>query len=140
MDRNQTIFFFSGTHWDREWYESFQGFRFKLVKMMNSLIDTLEKNEDFKVFHLDGQTIVLEDYIEIMFQNRQRLEKLIREGRILIGPWYVMPDEFLLSGESLVRNLMMGHRISEEWGVDAWKFGYVCDIFGHIAQMPQIFN
>lgn len=49
-----------------------------------------------------------------------------------------MPDEFLLSGESLIRNLMIGHKISADWGVEAWKYGYLCDVFGHMAQMPQI--
>jgi alpha-mannosidase len=139
-DKALDIFYFSSTHWDREWYQPFQGFRFRLVNMVNELIEILEKDTDFKVFHLDGQTIVLEDYLEIVPENKQRLQKLILEGRILVGPWYVMPDEFLLSGESLIRNLMMGHRISKELGAEAWKYGYVCDIFGHIAQMPQIFN
>lgn len=134
------IFFFSGTHWDREWYQHFQGFRFRLVSMMNEVIDTLEKDSEFKVFHFDGQTIMLEDFIEIESEKRESLSKLIKERRLLVGPWYVMPDEFLLSGESLVKNLIMGHRIAQEWGTEAWKYGYICDIFGHIAQMPQIFN
>jgi len=134
------IYYFSGTHWDREWYQDFQGFRYRLVNMVDELIDVLEKDVDFKVFHFDGQAIAIEDYLEIMPENTDRLKNLIKDGRILIGPWYVMPDEFLLSGESLIRNLMVGHQIAKKMGADAWKFGYVCDIFGHIAQMPQIFN
>jgi len=134
------IYYFSGTHWDREWYQSFQGFRFRLVEMVNDLIEGLENDPKFKVFHFDGQTIVLEDYLEIEPDQKERLGKLISDGRIKIGPWYVMPDEFLLSGESLIRNMMMGHEICKTWGVTALKYGYICDIFGHIAQMPQIFN
>lgn len=134
------IYLFSATHWDREWYQTFQGFRFRLVKMVDELIEYMEKEEEYGVFHFDGQTIVLEDYAQIAPENIDRLKKLIGEGRIKIGPWYNMPDEFLLSGESLIRNLMVGSRLCEEWGVRAWNFGYVCDIFGHIAQMPQIFN
>ncbi len=134
------IYYFSSTHWDREWYQSFQGFRHRLVEMMNDLIETMEKNSDYKVFHTDGQTILLEDYLQIEPGKKDRLKKLIDAGRIVIGPWYVMPDEFLLSGESLIRNLMVGYKICSEWGVKPWKCGYICDIFGHIAQMPQIFN
>ncbi|MBQ4110515.1 MAG: hypothetical protein IJC74_06480 [Clostridia bacterium] len=140
MDKTLDIFYFSSTHWDREWYQDFQGFRYRLVKMTDKLIDLFESDPDYKTFHFDGQTIVLEDYVEICPEKKAKLKKLIEERKILIGPWYVMPDEFLLSGESLIRNLMTGHKISKEWGTEAWKYGYICDIFGHIAQMPQIFK
>ncbi len=138
-DKNIDIFYFSGTHWDREWYLDFQGFRFKLVRMVDSLLDLLRDDEDFRTFHFDGQTVVLEDYAETAPERAAELDRRIAEGRILVGPWYVMPDEYLVSGESLVRNLMLGHKIAADHGAKAWKYGYVCDIFGHIAQMPQIF-
>lgn len=136
----RTLYFYSGTHWDREWYEPFQGFRNRLVTTMNRIIEVLESNDSFGVFHLDGQTIVLEDFLAIEPDQKERLTKLIRERRLIIGPWYVMPDEVLLSGESLIRNLFTGYRICRKWGVEPWKYGFICDIFGHIAQMPQIFN
>lgn len=134
------LYVMSGTHWDREWYQSFQGFRYRLVYLLDFVIDYLERTPEFPIFTLDGQTIVLEDYLEIRPENRERLEKLIQAGRILIGPWYCMPDELILSGESLITNLQIGHRVAEEFGAEPWKFGYVCDIFGHAAQTPQIFN
>ena len=96
------IYLFSGTHWDREWYQTFQGFRMRLVKMVDELIEILETRDDYGVFHFDGQTIVLEDYLEIRPENRVRIEKLIKDGKIIIGPWYCMPDEMLISGESLI--------------------------------------
>src|SRR6478609_7122771 len=130
----------SHTHWDREWYLTHEQFRFRLVALIDRLLDLLDSDPSYKYFHLDGQTIVLEDYLEIRPEQETRLRAQIAAGRILIGPWYDMPDEFLVSGESLIRNLMRGHRISREFGVDPWKNGYICDIFGHIAQMPQIFN
>ena len=98
--QTQTIYYFSATHWDREWYQSFQGFRYRLVNMINEAIDVLEKDPAFRVFHMDGQTVILEDYLKIEPDKRTRLEKLIKDRRLLIGPWYVMPDEFLVSGES----------------------------------------
>ena len=90
------IFYFSSTHWDREWYQDFQGFRYRLVKMTDALLKLLESDNDDQTFHFDGQTVVLEDYLEIRPERRAELADRIREGRILIGPWYVMPDEFLL--------------------------------------------
>lgn len=133
------IFYFSSTHWDREWYQTFQGFRKRLVETTEGICDHLEEDSEFGVFHFDGQTIVLEDVFEVRPDLRPRLENLIEARRVLIGPWYVMPDEFLVSGEALIRNLSIGHRIAARYGTEAWKFGYICDIFGHIAQMPQIF-
>lgn len=133
------LLFQISAHWDREWYRQFQGFRYYLVEMVDKLIDSLE-NGDIPEFVFDGQTIVLEDYLEVRPENRKRLEKLISEEKIKIGPWYVMPDEIIVSGEGLVENLLVGHNIASEYGVKPWKFGYVCDMFGHIAQMPQIFG
>jgi alpha-mannosidase len=101
-NKKKSIYMFSGTHWDREWYHTFQGFRYMLVDVMNSLIEGLESDPSFETFHLDGQTIVLEDFLEIEPDKRERLQKLIKDERIIIGPWYVMPDEFLISGESLI--------------------------------------
>ncbi|MHB1485877.1 MAG: glycoside hydrolase family 38 N-terminal domain-containing protein [Saccharofermentanales bacterium] len=135
------IFYFSGTHWDREWYRSFQGFRYRLVKITDKLLTALENDSSFTSFTFDGQTIVLDDYCDIMPQNKERLRNLIRERRINVGPWYVMPDEFLCSGESLIKNLQIGHSIAHEYGApQAMKYGFVCDVFGHIGQLPQILN
>mgnify|MGYP000034258295 FL=1 len=78
----------SHTHWDREWYFTFEQFRFRLVKLIDNLLDIMEKEENF-VFHLDAQTIVLEDYLKIKPQNKFLLEKYIKEGRIIVGPWYI---------------------------------------------------
>lgn len=132
------IYYFSGTHWDREWYQTYQGFRLRLVRVIDEMLDYLEQNDRFGVFHFDGQTIVFEDYLEIRPENEPRLRKLIQDGRIVIGPWYCMPDEFLVSGESFIRNFKHGRDCCRQWGVEPWKVGYVCDIFGHTAQFPQI--
>ena len=134
------IFYLNSTHWDREWYLPFQGFRYNLVEMVNDLIKTMENDPEYKLFCFDGQTVVLEDYAEIEPEGAKKLRSLIEEGRIVVGPWYVMPDEFLVSGESLIRNLMTGDALAKKWGGKPWKYGYVNDVFGHIAQMPQIFS
>lgn len=132
------LYYLNSTHWDREWYVPFQHFRYNLAETLNELIDILEKDPEYKIFTLDGQTIVLEDYAEVEPENAQKLREFIKNGRIVVGPWYVMPDEFLVSGESLIKNLNVGHKIAEEWGTKPLKYGYANDIFGHIAQLPQI--
>jgi len=126
----------SHTHWDREWYLTYQQFRMKLVHLIDYTLDILKNNPDFK-FMLDGQTVVLEDYLEINPQRESELKNYIKEGRLLVGPWYVLSDEFLSDGESLIRNLLIGHKIAQRFG-RVMKVGYLPDIFGHISIMPQI--
>jgi mannosylglycerate hydrolase len=132
-----TLHVISHTHWDREWYLTFQQFRLRLVDLIDHVLEILEADPSFRYFNLDAQTIVLEDYLQIRPQARPRLEKLVREGRLTVGPWYQLNDEFLTSGEATVRSLLVGHRIAEAFG-GSLKIGYLPDQFGNLSQMPQI--
>jgi alpha-mannosidase len=132
-----TLHVVSHTHWDREWYYPYQLFRLRLVDLFDNLLETLDTDPDFIHFSMDAQTIVLEDYLAIRPQNRDRLAKYIQEGRISIGPWYQLNDEFLVSGEATVRSLLIGHQIAAEFG-KVQQVGYLPDQFGNISQMPQI--
>jgi mannosylglycerate hydrolase len=132
-----TLFVVSHTHWDREWYLPLQEFRTRLVSLMDKLLDILASDPGYRHFTLDGQTIILEDYLAIRPERRQQLTRHVREGRVLIGPWYVLPDEFLVSPEALIRNLMLGDRLAREFGA-VMKVGYTPDPFGHVGQLPQI--
>ncbi len=125
------------THWDREWYLSFQEFRAKLVIMMDKLLNILKTDLDYKNFTLDGQVIPLEDYLEVRPEREEEVRDYVKQGRLSIGPMYVLPDEFLVSGESLIRNLMIGHQIARGFG-RIMNTLYIPDPFGHIAQLPQI--
>ena len=126
------------THWDREWYRTHEQFRARLVTLVDGLLDLLERDPAFAHFLLDGQTIVLDDYLEVRPGARPRLEKLAREGRLAVGPWHVLPDEWLVSGEALIRNLRTGLARAEPFG-GAMPIGYVPDQFGHVGQLPQLF-
>ena len=126
------------THWDREWYRTHEEFRYRLVRLVDGLLDLLEGNPAFRHFTLDGQAIVVDDYLEVRPGARERIAKLVRDGRLLVGPWYVLPDEWLVSGEALIRNLELGLRRAEALGA-AMRLGYVPDQFGHVGQLPQIF-
>lgn len=127
----------SHTHWDREWYLTREDYRLRLIDLVDGVLDRMDRDDAFTFFHLDGQTIVLEDYLEVRPDQKERLRRRIGGGRLLVGPWYVMPDMFLVSGEALVRNLAIGHRIAESFG-GVMRAGYTPDPFGHVAQMPQI--
>ena len=126
------------THWDREWYLPFEQFRLRLGAVVDGVLDTLEGDDTFTTFTLDGQAIVLEDYLELRPENEQRLRALLAATRLEVGPSYVLPDEILVGGESLVRNLLLGRRVCRRFGVEPSGAGYMPDSFGHPAQLPQI--
>jgi alpha-mannosidase len=126
------------THWDREWHRTHEEFRYRLVRVMDGLLDLLEEDSRFRHFTLDGQVIVVDDYLEVRPEARERIETLVRAGRLVVGPWYVLPDEWLVSGEALIRNLRLGLERAAALG-GAMPIGYVPDQFGHVGQLPQIF-
>ncbi len=127
------------THWDREWYQSFQNYRYQLVRLLDKVLAGMADGRLRGPFQTDGQAIILEDYLEIRPERREEVERLAQAGKLVIGPWYVLPDEFLVSGEALIRNLRLGREIARSFGVEPSAAGFVCDLFGHNSQMPQIF-
>jgi len=130
------VFLVPHTHWDREWYEPFQRFRLRLVDLMDDVIGRAQQDPDFR-FTLDGQMAVVQDYLEVRPGQRAAIRELVARGQLAIGPWRVLLDEFLCSGENIVRNLEMGLSASSEFGTPM-AVGYLPDMFGHCAQMPQI--
>jgi alpha-mannosidase len=123
------------THWDREWYQPFDEFLPRLVGMMDALLAAA--SEDFPHFHLDGQTAMIDDYLSARPEREGDLRRLAAEGRLSLGPWVTQMDEFLVSGESHIRNLERGLARARNLG-PALEVGYLPDQFGHIGQMPQI--
>ena len=128
------------THWDREWYQTFQDYRRRLVVLMDRVLDDEASGKLKGPFVTDGQSIVLEDYLEVRPERRRQVEKFVKSGKLKVGPWYVMPDEWLVSGESLVRNIRLGREVARSFGAEPSDAGFVCDTFGHIGQLPQIFR
>lgn len=125
------------THWDREWYAPFQMFRYRLVGLFDQLLDMLERDASYARFLLDGQTAVLDDYLAIRPEAEERIRRLAASGRVSIGPWMILMDEYMVSGETIVRDLQMGIERGGAFG-DVMEIGYLPDMFGHVAQMPQI--
>ena len=134
----KTLHIIPHSHWDREWYLPFEKHRVRLVELFDRLIEVMEQNEDYTYYHMDGQYIVIEDYLEIRPQMRDRLLALVRAGRIQVGPWYILQDEYLTSGEANVRNMLYGIKLCREIGAEPVKTGYFPDAFGNISQAPQI--
>jgi alpha-mannosidase len=132
------VFLVPLTHWDREWYEPFEGFLARLIEMMDHLIELAKADPPLAHFHLDGQSAMIDDYLAVRPERKDDIERLAREGRISVGPWFTQMDEFLTSGESMIRNLEWGTARARELGTDPVPAGYLPDQFGHIGQMPQI--
>src|SRR3954469_13195000 len=131
-----TVWLVPHTHWDREWYEPFQRFRLRLVDLMDDVVARAEREADFR-FTMDGQMAAVDDYLEIRPEQTDAVRALVARGQLAIGPWRVLMDEFLCSGETMIRNLEMGWADAARLGT-VMPIGYLPDMFGHCAQMPQI--
>ncbi len=139
MGKSYTMHVISNTHWDREWRYSFQQTRMMLVDMLDKVLHLFASDPEFKYFHLDSQTSIVEDYLLIRPEKEEQIRTLVQSGRLLIGPWYCLPDEFMVGGESLVRNLLLGHRIASRFGA-VMKVGYTPFSWGQISQLPQLYR
>src|SRR4051812_31171198 len=124
------------THWDREWYHPAERFRQRLIVLIDELIDDPPSADES--FLLDGQTVVLDDYLDVRPDRRDELRSLLRSGRLEAGPWFVLADELIPSGEALVRNLLAGRRALARFGTPAPPVLYCPDSFGHPAVLPSI--
>ena len=132
------IFVVSNTHWDREFRFSFERTRYKLLKMMDTVIDILENDPEYASFTLDGHTLLIEDYLEIRPENTERVKKLIASGRLIIGPYYTLAEQFSISHEALVRNLLYGRKLMKKYGAKELKTAYTPSSWGQTGQYPQL--
>lgn len=126
-------------HWDREWYFTTEESRILLINNMEEILARLETDPEYRFYVLDGQTAVLEDYFAIKPENKDRVRALVQAGKLIIGPWYSQTDTMIVSGESIVRNLMYGMRDCLAFG-EPMKIGYLPDSFSMSSQLPHIFN
>ncbi len=136
--KKRTVYFVLSTHWDREWYQTFQDYRYRLVDLVDDVLKGLSTGELKGPFYSDGQSCLLEDYLEVRPERGEEVKARVKSGQIAAGPWYVLPDEFLISGEATIRNIRLGFDIVRRFGAEPSRTGFLCDMFGHISQMPQI--
>ncbi|MCI1859141.1 MAG: mannosylglycerate hydrolase [Sporolactobacillus sp.] len=135
----KTVYIVPHIHWDREWYFSTEESQILLINDMEEILNRLEKDEHYPAFVLDGQTVVLEDYLTAVPEAEPRIKKLVGEGKLIIGPWYTQTDEMIVGAESVVRNLLYGISDAKKFG-EPMKIGYLPDSFGQSGQIPQILN
>ncbi len=137
--KGKKIHIISNTHWDRAWVYPFNETRLLLIEFMDNLLDLLENDPKFHSFLLDSQTIAVEDYLEFRPEKENLIKKFVKSGKLIVGPWYNLPEEYIVNGESLVRNLVLGHTQAEKLGKVS-KIGYTPFSYGQTSQMPQIYN
>ncbi len=128
----------SNTHWDREFRWSFEKTRRRLLDMMDITLDILEKDSRFHSFTLDGHSILIDDYLEMRPEKRPTVEKFIREGRLMAGPWYTLAEEFSISHEALARNFLYGKKTVEKYGGKQGTVAYTPSSWGQTGQLPQV--
>ena len=128
----------SNTHWDREFRHSFEKTRHNLLIMLDTTLDILENDEKYHSFTMDGHSIMIDDYLEIRPERTEQLKKFVREGRLIIGPYYTLPEQFSISHEALVRNLMFGKSTVEGYGGKVGTVAYTPSSWGQTGQYPQI--
>jgi len=139
MADSKKLHIICNTHWDRAWVYPFQETRLLLLEFMDDLLDLLERDPDFHSFLMDSQTVAVEDYLDLRPEREEQLKKFVKAGRLIVGPWYSLPEEYIINGESLVRNLVVGHRQAQAWGRVS-KVGYTPFSYGQTSQMPQIYR
>ncbi len=127
------------THWDREWYFTFEEFRYRLGKMMSRLLDLMNDNT-IEYFIADGHTLMIDDYLEVCPEREEEVRKLISEGRLLLGPWYTQPNVYMSDAEAQVRNLLRGKEEMLKYAdtMEMASINYMPDMFGYHAQLPQM--
>ena len=131
------VFIISHSHWDREWYMAYEQHHMRLINLVDDLLELFKTDPNFNSFHLDGQTIILDDYLQVRPEKKEAVQKAITAGKLRIGPFYILQDDFLTSSESNVRNMLIGMAESKKWGTPV-KLGYFPDTFGNMGQTPQM--
>ena len=129
---------YSHTHWDYEWYFTANESIIQLIYHMDEVMDALEEGL-VDNYLLDGQMILLEEYLRFSPSNFDRVKKLVEEKKLILGPWYTQTDELIIDGESIVRNLFYGIKAAEKFG-EYMKVAYLPDSFGQTKDLPKIMN
>lgn len=132
-------FVFSHGHMDIEWYQPLRSYRFWLIEAIERQIRQCREDPETASYTLDGQMFPVEEYLDVCPGREETIRTLVRDKKLWIGPFYTQFDEWIPSGESMIRNCLHGDRMAKKFG-EPMKVGYLPDNFGHPLQLPQIFN
>lgn len=136
--KKKRVFIISHTHWDREWYMGFEEHHMRLVNLIDDLLYLFKHDPDFDSFHLDGQDIIIDDYLAVRPEKREEVMHYIKEGKLRIGPFYILQDDFLTSPEGNIKNALYGMKKARDYGHQPVNIGYFPDTFGNMGQAPQM--
>jgi len=139
MGKKYTMHVISGTHWDREWRHTAEQSKLRLVDLIDNIISLLEENANYKCFCIDGGMVVIEDYLSVKPENKDRIIKMVKSGRIQLVNWYTLPETNTVAPEALIRNLLLGHKMAKEFG-GGMKSGYTATSYGQHSQTPQLYK
>ncbi|MDF2567224.1 MAG: mngB 1, partial [Oscillospiraceae bacterium] len=139
MSKKYQMHVISGTHWDREWRHTAEQSKLRLADLMDNIINILETKDTYKCFCVDGGMIVIEDYLSIRPEKKDIIKKLIENKRMIVVNWYTLPETNTVAPESLIRNLLLGHKMAAEFG-GGMKSGYTATSYGQHSQMPQLYK
>ncbi|MCA0987225.1 glycosyl hydrolase-related protein [Guptibacillus algicola] len=137
--KQKKVYVVPHSHWDREWYFTIEDSNLLLVENMDRLMDVMENDPNYKGYVFDAQSSIIDEYLRIRPDQKERLSSLIKDKRIYVGPWYTQADSLLVHKESLIRNLLYGTRIAESMG-HSMNIGYLPDIFGQNTYLPSLFK
>ena len=138
MSEVKKIMVVSNTHWDREFRFSFEKTRHNLLRMLDTTLELLENDPSYQSFTMDGHTIMIEDYLEMRPERTEQVKRFIREGRLIVGPYYTLAEEFSIGHEALIRNLMFGRKLLDKYGAKHNTVAYTPSSWGQTGQYPQI--
>lgn len=125
----KTVYAYLHTHWDLEWYRNQEEFNLRFLEVMDIIIDELQNNKA-PFFYLDGQIIALLNYLKYRKDKIDDIRKLIKEEKLLIGPFYASIDTYLVNVNSMLKNIDFGQKYCEYFGQKGDFIGYLSDVFG----------
>lgn len=137
-----TLHLLSYLLWEREGVETFEITRAQLLDTITLLTENLRASSDageqLKHVILGGQTVLIEDMAAVRSDLVALLAIYNAGGRFGIGPWYVQVDSLLVSGESLIRNLLLGRTDVTRHGVELMDAAFMPAAVENVAHLPQI--
>ena len=130
--------------WRRCWDRTFdyKGQRFRsYADLEEYFIDIWLENAKSGLAFSEGQAVVFRKYLDRNPERLAEMRELVDKGLIeLTAGGETVADTNMPSGESLLRNLVMGQLwFDDVFGVTP-NGGWLEDAFGQSAQIPQIFR
>ena len=130
---------FGHAHIDLAWLWPLRETRRKGARTFSTALELMKRYPEYLFGSSSPQLYmwVKEDYPQLY----EKVKKCYESGRWeLLGAMWVEPDLNLISGESVVRQLLYGNEYWEKEFGERVNFVWTPDTFGYSAALPQIFK